>query len=606
MWDAVNIKFKNLFAHVESEYEFRQNTCTVIYGDNLTDAGFENNGSGKSTLFEAIDIAIRGKSSRNIDKEVFINYDANDCEIDFTLYNAYLKKELRIVRRFFRGGKSAQVEVWENGEKNTQLTSVNAANKYILDLLGITDEDLGRYYIIGQDSRYTFFTAGDADKKEILNRITNADMLDGVIESLAERRKEILSATVKAEKELSAIDGKIELVEEQIENLEEDKAINEQITELQEQIADANKQISDKNKLCKTARSDEEKFRDELKKLQSQYKDPKKIKKEIRAKNEEISEYRKVISDIDIALSGEIECPNCKHKFLHSDEYDITPEEAAQLRQSAVDAAMALISEKEKLDDELGKIEELSDKIDDAEFVVDQVAKKVRRFTREISDLTADKARWEKRIVSLREEQNKDAQRKSLTHDKQVLEKERKSSEQTLKTLNADLDMVKFWEYHMGRSGFSTYLANKSVKIIEGMTNSFLKKFGVDLSVLINGFKINKDGTVRDKIEVFIQMNGLDAQPFMGKSGGERGRVQLAGIMALQHLINLSTHGKGLNLLLLDEVFPGIDPLGQENIIKILEQAGITVMMITQTVSSNFNNENTLRVIKKDGVSRYV
>ena len=92
----------------------------------------------------------------------------------------------------------------------------------------------------------------------------------------------------------------------------------------------------------------------------------------------------------------------------------------------------------------------------------------------------------------------------------------------------------------------------------------------------------------------------------MAKSGGERGRVMLAGILGIQHLINLSTNGRGLNLLLLDEVFPGIDSKGQEKIINTLNKLGITVMLITQNVSDNLNVENKITVVKKGGVSSFI
>ena len=59
-------------------------------------------------------------------------------------------------------------------------------------------------------------------------------------------------------------------------------------------------------------------------------------------------------------------------------------------------------------------------------------------------------------------------------------------------------------------------------------------------------------------------------------------------------------------MLLLDEVFPGIDAMGQEKIIKVLETLGVTIMLITQNVSESFNNENTLYVVKSGGESRYV
>ena len=33
---------------------------------------------------------------------------------------------------------------------------------------------------------------------------------------------------------------------------------------------------------------------------------------------------------------------------------------------------------------------------------------------------------------------------------------------------------------------------------------------------------------------------------------------------------------------------------------------GITIMVITQNVSDGFNNENTLKVVKENGVSKYI
>ena len=51
MWNPIRIHFENLFAHEDSTYEFKNNTCTVIFGENKTDKGLENNGAGKTTLF---------------------------------------------------------------------------------------------------------------------------------------------------------------------------------------------------------------------------------------------------------------------------------------------------------------------------------------------------------------------------------------------------------------------------------------------------------------------------------------------------------------------------------------------------------------------------
>ena len=70
-------------------------------------------------------------------------------------------------------------------------------------------------------------------------------------------------------------------------------------------------------------------------------------------------------------------------------------------------------------------------------------------------------------------------------------------------------------------------------------------------------------------------------------------------------LINMATDGRGLDMILLDEAFHGIDSLGQEHIIRTLENVGITSMMITQNVSPDFAAKNKLIVRKIDKVSRY-
>ncbi len=92
----------------------------------------------------------------------------------------------------------------------------------------------------------------------------------------------------------------------------------------------------------------------------------------------------------------------------------------------------------------------------------------------------------------------------------------------------------------------------------------------------------------------------------MAYSGGERQRVTLAGILAIQRLINLSLNGGGLNLLLLDESLGNIDTFGTTEIVRILENLGITVMLITQNVEDSSIFKNAIQVVKRGGVSSFI
>ena len=617
MWNPVKIEFKNLFSHVDSSYEFKNNRCVVIFGDNRTDRSLENNGAGKTTLFEAICIALTNESLRNIKKDNFINREADSCFISFELHNPVLRKELIIQRTFFRGGKSVNVKIFENGIQNTQVTSVAEANKRVLELIGISREDLLRYYIISQDNHYTFFTASDTEKKEIMNRITSADMINPAIEELNNRKAIKQDELRLLSLETDKLSGKRETLAEQRLELLEAGNNDEEIAELEERISDT-EDLLKKNKEEALVIDEEiaivEKALSEITipDVSNLKAERKKKRSELDSFESELRELNRVKKNLKNELSDSIECPSCGHEFIQSD-LGLSVEDAERLL-SETDEEISKVTK--KIEDAEAKIKVLTIKIEKAESVqerYDEFEDKLNRLKRKRSnkkneeqDLQKKIKRYEEQIVALKDEKKDNSAIKKIEAKIKECDDEISRYNEAMKPIEEELDLIKFWLFNMGKSGFMTYLANKSVKIIEGITNSYLRKFGVDISVLINGFTILKSGEVREKIDVFVSNDGVTSENFMAKSGGERGRVTLAGVLGIQHLINLSSNGGGLNLLVFDECFHGMDSRGQENIIKIFERMGVTILVITQNVSEGFNNENTLRVVKENGVSRYI
>ena len=617
MWNPVKIEFKNLFSHVDSSYEFKNNRCVVIFGDNRTDRSLENNGAGKTTLFEAICIALTNESLRNIKKDNFINREADSCFISFELHNPVLRKELIIQRTFFRGGKSVNVKIFENGIQNTQVTSVAEANKRVLELIGISREDLLRYYIISQDNHYTFFTASDTEKKEIMNRITSADMINPAIEELNNRK------TIKQDElrllslETDKLSGKRETLAEQRLELLEAGNNDEEIAELEERISET-EDLLKKNKEEALVIDEEiaivEKALNEITipDVSNLKAERKKKRSELDSFESELRELNRVKKNLKNELSDSIECPSCGHEFIQSD-LGLSVEDAERLL-SDTDKEISKVTKKiehaeakiKTLSINIEKAESIQERYDDFDDKLNRLKRKRSNKKNEEQDLQKKIKRYEEQIVALKDEKKDNSAIKKIEAKIKECDDEISRYNEAMKPIEEELDLIKFWLFNMGKSGFMTYLANKSVKIIEGITNSYLRKFGVDISVLINGFKILKSGEVREKIDVFVSNDGVTSENFMAKSGGERGRVTLAGVLGIQHLINLSSNGGGLNLLVFDECFHGMDSRGQENIIKIFEKMGITILVITQNVSEGFNNENTLRVVKENGVSRYI
>ena len=158
--------------------------------------------------------------------------------------------------------------------------------------------------------------------------------------------------------------------------------------------------------------------------------------------------------------------------------------------------------------------------------------------------------------------------------------------------------------FHLGKKGFQTFLANKCIKTIENYCNSFLNKMKVNLSVKINGYKVLKNGDVRDKIEVFIVKNGITQGKFGKYSGGQKERVNLSSILTFYSLINNSLNGKGLNLLCLDESLDHLDRLGQIKCLEILKLFKITTIVITHgDAETMIDGYNKVVVKYKNGES---
>ena len=621
MWTPVRIEMVNLFSHPHSTYDFKTGACTVIFGRNLSDRALDNNGAGKTTLFEAVCIALTGDSLRKIDKEVFINDGANFCDIILELKNAVLRQTLRIERHFYRGSKSSRVELYENDSLNTQMTSVLECNKRILDLLGISREDLLRYYIISQDNHYTFFSASDGEKKEIMNRITSADLVLPIMDEIDRRSSALQEKRTTIQRDIDKLEERRNTLSEQAEELVSDVAddggaymeLIEQANiyergakQYEEEAIQLEKEHADALKNLEEIKCDESRVREWDEKIR-------KKRKSIDETEEQLAECGRIKREIDVYLSGEVVCPKCGERFVPKSDTELTLEQIDELKAETE-------QQEQQLNHLLNKQKENLKGLKEKRSIAEQeleVYQKAERAARSIENKIQDKRINAKRYKTFAEKARSDA--KAIAEDKtrenQLKELNKKIAEaekglelkqKELKPFEDEISMLKFWKYNMGRGGFQTYLANKSVKVIEGITNSYLERFGVDIRVSISGFKVLKSGDVREKIDVFVSNNGIEWKPFMGKSGGERGRVTLAGVLGIQRLINLSTGGRGLDLLLFDESFPGMDSRGQENIIKVFEKMGSTIMVITQDVSEGFNNENTLIVVKEGGESRYL
>ncbi len=189
----------------------------------------------------------------------------------------------------------------------------------------------------------------------------------------------------------------------------------------------------------------------------------------------------------------------------------------------------------------------------------------------------------------------------SLNNSKVEYEKALENANKELETAQKTYDKFVVQENYF--VDFRSYLANKKVEAIAGITNHFLELIDSDLRVEMLGYKKLKSGKVRDKITVNLLRNGVDCGSYAKFSGGERARVNLASILGLQKLTNNSApKGKGLDLLILDEILEASDTTGIESSCKALNKLRATSLLVTQNPISD-NDGNMIVVVKENGYS---
>lgn len=251
MWKLYRIHATNIASYQEVTFEPEQDVATVVYGNNMDNPGQPSNGSGKSALLEMIAIGLTGEPLRKVNAEGIINDLYNSAKIDIQLENNVGKHVLNVSRTLNR--KSSQEITCELDANPVVQASISDYNKYILDLIGLTKDEIYNNYILTEEHYKSFLLASDRDKKDIINRFSNGILVDGAIESLSADIEEAERNVEEASLKVSKCSGSIEAVKEEIEKAKENAASSALSKEKNIEIL--NGRISDKEACIKNDKS---------------------------------------------------------------------------------------------------------------------------------------------------------------------------------------------------------------------------------------------------------------------------------------------------------------------------------------------------------------
>jgi Fe-S cluster assembly ATPase SufC len=134
--------------------------------------------------------------------------------------------------------------------------------------------------------------------------------------------------------------------------------------------------------------------------------------------------------------------------------------------------------------------------------------------------------------------------------------------------------------------------------------NIVLQSFDSDLRVELEGFKMLANGQIREKIATHVWRADGERGVLEKFSAGEKSRIEVAAIIALQSLINQSAASGGLNFVMIDEIIESVDAYGIEIILNSLNKLDRTILLVTHVGTGVIQYEHILQAIKENGETR--
>lgn len=370
--------------------------------------------------------------------------------------------------------------------------------------------------------------------------------------------------------------------------------------------------------------------------------------------------------DLENKLAGAIKCPKCSHEFtLRYGDFNVEAAQKSvheftesialleieirdceeEYKQKLFDVETTYNNEKKELDDIVSQLDEqknqVNEKIKEKRKVfneeheeqnkllvtqrgtltkieeeertynkvistIDEKIEKcnlnIKSYNTSISQIELNIKLIESQIEQL--DKSTDTGEKEGEYEKQieVLIKEDSELRNQLETQSTEKRSKEEWLTNF--KNFKSFLANQSIKNIADYTNYYLNSIQSNITIQIDGYRMLAGGKkLKEEITTTVFKDGFEEGSYGTFSAGERGRIIICNILGLQELINLNAGvGKGLDLLICDEILDSIDTLGLELLMDALQNLQKTILIISQNEINSLSS-CTIIIQKKNKTS---
>ena len=628
--EFTDLVIKNFMSVRDVRISLNNRGLVLVQGENKDETAFDSNGAGKSTVFcEAPAYAIFGETIRGLKGDEIINENVGkntevSIEIDDESGNLFRIERYRKHRQY-----QNHVVLYKNGKDITAKSDTDT-NRLIQDILQIDYLSFINSVIFGQGMSKMFSSSTDAEQKKILERILQIDIFKKCqdvakqhVTGITDKRRDVSNKILSGKNSIRDLENIIRDLEYR--ELELKKTVKEKIDLLKSEVSRYELQIQDINKkeiedvslledeksVVKQKLEGYKEYEDSLSDLQS---DAKLNLKQVATIDKQLDAL-----DVDITQisSGDVEekvCDKCGQPLpvdnlqdvldhLQEERSKLVSDKASILEdlsntESLIDKVKLLLKNKivwqEKCDSLVKQIAEVNSRNKHVKDKKEELARLVNRTNQQINELEESlKATYQEMITKNKE--------KVAVHNENIgnLEKE-------LSKLDTDHELYSFWVNGFSNQGIKSILLDSVTPYLNQRANYYLSKLAdSSIETLFNTQTKLKSGEIRDKFSVDVK-NRYGGSSYSGNSGGEKRRIDLSVVLALHDLVSSRSNTR-INMVLYDEIFDSLDPIGCERIITLLKEmtrtkSSIFVITHNEVLKSYF--DNIITVEKRNGETR--
>ena len=602
----------------------------LIQGIHRGNDSYDSNGSGKSSFFvEAPTWCLFGVTVRGLKADDIVNKKAKrNCAVSMGIEDDD-GSVYRVARYRKHADFQDSVMLFKDGGNITGATN-DETNKKIEDLLQMDFLTFTNSVMYGQSMAKVFAVTTDSEKKKIMEQMLQIDVFRLCQEKTKEKLKLVHIDQERVNVELGYAENTYQALYTEIEDLKNHK--DTQAAQVQSELT---RLQSEKQLIVNQLRlfPSDKSMQDELSKATLQLDainnklslyvktsiDYTEVLGELKAaqreKDTKAQELTSMYNYIEGLGNGEIPegsmCPHCGNA--------VTPESIGHL----VDSLNAEYNE------EYSKYEEYDVVIQRLTQTSNDMAKQLEGK----SVLEGEKYKWVQTISAKKQDihnsvqlrgnlqRNLDSVNKSIesltsgavdTLEKSIVTKQ-KALEATAKVYNeklAEIDgfnstaaVYEFWVEAFSDSGIKSHLLDSVTPFLNERADYYSQILSDGtLNVEFSTVTPLKNKKIVDKFNVAVgNLEGGD--DYKANSGGERRRIDLAILFALQDLV-ASRSQKSMNMIVYDEIFDALDGVGVEKAIQVLQEKQTkceSVFVITHNPLLAGYFENVINVVKEKG-----